>query len=37
MASGDLMNNRYEIIRKLGEGGEAVTYLVRDKNEHNLE
>jgi hypothetical protein len=34
---GYLMNNRYEVVRKLGEGGEAVTYLVRDKNEHNME
>ncbi len=31
------MNNRYEVVRKLGEGGEAVAYLVRDKNEHNME
>jgi hypothetical protein len=37
MASGDLMNNRYEVIRKLGEGGEAEVYLVRDRNEHNME
>ena len=37
MASGDLMNNRYEVVRKLGEGGEAVTYLVRDKKERNME
>jgi hypothetical protein len=37
MASVDLMNNRYEVVRKLGEGGEAEVYLVRDKKEHNME
>jgi hypothetical protein len=37
MASGDLMNNRYEVVRKLGDGKEAEVYLVRDRNEHNME
>jgi serine/threonine protein kinase len=37
MASGDLMNNRYEVVRKLGEGGEAEVFLVIDRNEHNLQ
>jgi hypothetical protein len=37
MASGDLMNNRYKVVRKLGEGGEAKVFLVRDRNEHNME
>jgi hypothetical protein len=37
MASGDLMNNRYDVVRKLGEGSEAEVYLVRDRNEHNME
>jgi serine/threonine protein kinase len=37
MASGDLMNNRYEVVRKLGEGGKSEVYLVRDRNEHNME
>jgi hypothetical protein len=37
MASGDLMNNCYEVVRKLGEGGEAEVYLVRDRNEHKME
>jgi hypothetical protein len=37
MASGDLMNNRYEVVCKLGEGGKAEVYLVRDRNEHNME
>jgi|LakMenEpi03Aug12_release.lakeMendotaPanAssembly.Ray.scaffolds.fasta_scaffold6675318_1 hypothetical protein len=33
----DLMNDRYEIVRKLGEGGEAEVYLVKDRNENNTE
>ncbi len=37
MASGDLMNNRYKIVRKLGKGGEAEVFLVIDRNEHNLQ
>ena len=37
MATVDLMNNRYKVVRKLGEGGEAEIYLVRDRNEHNME
>jgi len=31
------MNDRYEIVRKLGEGGEAEVYLVKDRNENNTE
>ncbi len=31
------MNNRYEVVRKLGEGGEAQVYLVRDNKELNIE
>jgi hypothetical protein len=37
MASEFLMNNRYKVVRKLGEGGEAKIYLVRDKKEFNME
>jgi hypothetical protein len=35
MASVDLIKNRYEVVRKLGEEGEV--YLVRDRNENNME
>ena len=37
MASGGLMNNRYEVVRKVGEGLEAEVYLVRDKEELYME
>jgi hypothetical protein len=37
MATVDLMNKRYEVVRKLGEGSEAEIYLVKDRNEHNFE
>ena len=37
MASVSLMNNRYEVIRRLGEGSEAEIYLVKDRNEHDIE
>jgi hypothetical protein len=37
MATVDLMNHRYEVVRKLREGKEAEVYLVRDRNEHNME
>ena len=32
-----LMNNRYEVVRKLGEGNRAEIYLVRDRNERDIE
>jgi hypothetical protein len=36
-ASVDLMKNRYEVVRKLGEGTEAEVYLVSDTKAHNME
>ena len=33
----NLMNNRYENIRKAGERGEAEVYLARDRKEQNVE
>ena len=32
-----LMNNNYEVIHKLGEGGEAEIYLVKDRKDRNME
>ena len=38
MASVSLMNNRYEVIRKLAEETESeVYYLVKDQNEGDIE
>jgi hypothetical protein len=38
MATGRvLINNRYEIVCKIGEGIEAEVYLVKDQKENNLE
>ncbi len=37
MSTGDLMYTRYEIIRTLGRGGEAEVFLVKDKNERDME
>ena len=37
MASAALMNNRYEVVRRLGEGSEAEIFLVSDINEHDNE
>jgi hypothetical protein len=35
---GSLMNNnRYQIEKKLGSGTEADVFLVKDKNEHDME
>jgi hypothetical protein len=35
---GSLMNNnRYQIEKKLGHGGEADVFLVKDKNVHDME
>jgi hypothetical protein len=30
-------NNRYQIVEKLGYGSEADVFLVKDKNEHDME
>ncbi len=32
-----LNNNRYQLKKHLGRGGEADVFLVKDKNEHNKE
>jgi serine/threonine protein kinase len=37
MSTGDLMYNRYKVIRTLGRGGEAEVFLVKDKNEQDME
>ena len=37
MASASLINSRYEVVRRLGEGSEAEIYLVRNINEHDNE
>ncbi len=29
------MNNRYKVVRKLSEGGEAEVFLVEDTNDNN--
>jgi hypothetical protein len=34
---GSLINERYQIEEKLGSGGEADVFLVKDKNEHDME
>jgi len=30
-------NNRYQIEKELGSGTEADVFLVKDKNEHDME
>lgn len=37
LASGDLVNHRYEVLRKLGEGGMGRVYLVADRLEEGRE
>jgi hypothetical protein len=35
--SPEVLNDRYEVVRKLGEGDESEVFLVKDTNESNLE
>ena len=37
MSKGDIMNDRYEIVRKLGEGKQSEVFLVKDTNDHSIE
>ena len=37
MSKGDIMNDRYEIVRKLEKGTQAEVFLVEDTNDHNIE